>query len=502
MSLRRLAVGFVTATALAAPATATATGTGILDRPFGTDGVSVARNTPGWSDGLVDQVYDAVLTRSGRTIVLGEDSRLHALTPAGRLDRRWGRNGLLDPEMGDRNQREALSLVARSDGGVYVIGIDVRGGPAVARVDPRGHLVRSFGDDGTARSGTGDYAFPIQTRAPVGPAVLSATVGSQRLVVAAFSAETGSPVSWFGRDGRLEIAADLPGGPSVLRLARDGRFTLLTPMSGRNVPVGLDVRRFGGDGAVTREVLPFAAYRVIDDGSGFVALTDGPLVHLRDDGTPTGTSALPPAMTSVRAALRTPDGALLLAGTGRRANGENRLALARLTPSGKPDPAFWPGGVRLLSFPRARIGQRLGALVGPAGPGGLVTALGTSGDGYNDVREDLGPTYLAALRVRTRRPVVSVVTTSARVDRRGRARVTLRCRAGRSICPRPTLTVRHGGRRLSRRSAPRARPGTTRVSFLALGERGRRIALRRGSVEIEVAAGGDRVRTTVRLRRA
>ncbi|MTD45232.1 hypothetical protein GKE82_13260 [Conexibacter sp. W3-3-2] len=355
---------------------------------------------------------------------------------------------------------------------------------------------------------------PVATRAVDDQAVYAGAAAGSLLVVAAFSTVSGRPHRSFGQDGLLGVSTRLAASPfsalwpsgSQLTLARDGRFTLLGPavdtrITGERQPLRLV--RFTKAGTTTTATVPFRAASVLHDGAGFVAV-DGPrLLRLKDDGTPQPPAVTLPGVTSISAARRAADGSLLLAGLVQRSQPRrNRLFVARLTPAGALDRRFWSGGLRLLSFPRAQIGQRLGALLGPVGPGGLVTAVGTSGDGGNDIREDLGPTYLAALRLRTAAPTVGLRSTVARVDPRGRSTLVVRCRAATAAaCPTATIIVRHGGRRLGRAVAVAPPPRQDVRVPVALGPTGRRIAGRRGRVVVEVSAGGDAVRAEVTLRR-
>ena len=292
------------------------------------------------------------------------------------------------------NTDYAFDLVVQPDGRLVVAGwasdISDPADFALARYKPDGSLDPSFGGTGLVRAGFG--AFSIEEgfallREPNGKLVVGGWAASSPLdpgvdfVLMRFLS-TGQPDPSFGTGGKVKT--NLGADDWVLVLARQADGKLLA--GGRSGPIGshnFALVRFLPNGALDSTF--GTAGKVTTDFAG------------RDD--------------SIEALAILPDGRILAAGpsgTGPT-GGPFKVALARYTKQGKPDPTFGTAGKTLLSFGQSSAATALALL--PGGKflvGGGIAAAGSTGAANMDfavlrfaANGKLDPTFGTAGRVTT-----------------------------------------------------------------------------------------------------
>ena len=382
--------------ASATPVSASRPG-GTVDTHFGTHGV-LHLDLPG-----NDYPTAMTTTTTGRIAVLIESPEgawIAMLTQRGRLDRAFGRGGMLHLRLGEHTS--ALSVEPARGGGLLVAGWvfdSLPGGVAgegrlvIARYRRDGRLDRRFGRGGYATTQLGDL-----TPADYGP-VQFAVAPDGSLVVAAI---TGAVVGYFGGAATAVLLKFRSDG------SRDHRFGAggVVPLGNRDViPAigGMSIDRAGRIlvGEVNQYVLGLAASeltvrRFMPGGLPDAGFGVGGVVHVPVPGEWTSLSTIThDTAGNVLAYGDTAAGTLGVveqAARSERDRGWSPYA-ARLTPSGQLDPGFGAGGVSMLHTDGRR--QELGwtgDLIAPVGHAPLATAMleRSSSIAFSLIR--LGPT--------------------------------------------------------------------------------------------------------------
>lgn len=336
-----------------------------------------------------------VLLAAGSWAVVAQ-AQTEALAAAGSLDVSFGGGtGLVTTVFNAAspiNTDLAFDLVVQPDGKLVVAGwasdISDPADFALARYRPDGSLDPSFGGTGLVRAGFG--AFSIEEgfallREPNGKLVVGGWAASSPLdpgvdfVLMRFL-PSGQPDPSFGAGGKVKT--NLGADDWVLVLARQPDGKLLA--GGRSGPLGrhnFAVARFLPNGAL--DTTFGTAGKVTTDFAG------------RDD--------------SIEALAILADGRILAAGpsgTGPT-GGPFKMALARYTKQGKPDPTFGTGGKTLLSFGPSSAATALALL--PGGKflvgGGIAGAQSAANMDFAVLRFNangkLDPTFGTAGRVTT-----------------------------------------------------------------------------------------------------
>ena len=384
---RRALAALAAVLAVAAAATALAAAPGDPDPGFDVDG----RRTFGY--GGEDRATDLALLPDGRIVTAGwttvnGDVAVTRLTRRGAFDRRFGRGGTTDLDLGGDDRANAVAL--QRDGMVVVAGRTSRraGDMVVLRLRADGSPDPRFGRGGVRTLGTArsDAAYDVAVQ-PDGRIVVAGDGGQGADMVVARLRRDGSIDRGFGVRGRA--AVDLGGIEiaSAVALQRDGRIVVAGATSeGDDIAVarldrdGTPDRSFGRRGRTTIDAggsEEAAALALRPDGRIVVAGStsvgrDMLVARLRRDG------SLDPGFGrrglrrvgfggddfAFDMALR-PDGRIVVAGRGGAGQG---MAVARLRPGGALDPAFGGDGRATVDFAGGRdtalgLGLRGGRVV-------------------------------------------------------------------------------------------------------------------------------------------
>ncbi len=331
--------------------------------------------------------------------VASAHAQTRALAAAGTLDGSFGGGtGLVTTLFNPAspiNTDYAFDLVVQPDGKLVVAGwasdISDPADFALARYNPDGSLDPSFGGTGLVRAGFG--AFSIEEgfallREPNGKLVVGGWAASSPLdpgvdfVLMRFL-PNGLPDPAFGTGGKVKT--NLGADDWVLVLARQPDGKILA--GGRSGPLGrhnFALARFLPNGAL--DTTFGTAGKVTTDFAG------------RDD--------------SIEALTLLPDGRILAvgpSGTGPT-GGPFKMALARYTKQGKPDPTFGVAGKTLLSFGQSSAATAVALLAGGKFlVGGGIAMTGGGGGAANmdfavlrfTANGKLDPTFGTAGRVTT-----------------------------------------------------------------------------------------------------
>jgi uncharacterized delta-60 repeat protein len=357
------------AVALAAAAPTLVAAPGDPDPGFDVDG----RRAFGY--GGDDRATDVALLPDGRIVTAGwttvnGDIAVTRLTRRGAFDRRFGRGGTSDLDLGGDDRANALAV--QRDGRVVVAGRTSRGAGdmAVLRLRRDGTPDPRFGRGGVVTVGTArsDAAYDVAVQRD-GRIVLAGDGGAGADMAVVRLRRGGAVDRGFGVRGRA--AVDLGGIEiaNAVALQRDGRIVIAGATSqGDDIAVarlnrdGTPDRAFGRRGRVTIDA------GGADEASAVALRPDGRIVvagstsrghdmlvaRLRRDG------ALDRAFgrgglrrvgfggddLAFDLALR-PDGRIVVAGRGGPGA---TIAVARLRPGGGPDPAFGERGRATVDF--------------------------------------------------------------------------------------------------------------------------------------------------------
>ena len=333
---------------------------GRLDRGFGSRGIFKSALPKAAGPFIATDV--AQEKRTGRLLVAGGYGQgsllVLRLTPAGRLDRSFGRSGLARAPAGGIAQ----SLTLQRNGGILVGGSNANrnGRPmVVARFTRNGVLDRGFGSRGLAQV----LFWNADLAASAGVDRLATTPGGGIVGFGHLDyigsdghgsagvfqlTSSGRPAQGFGDGGHVEVAFTRPGGgfaqwfPCAMTLVSGGR--IMVTGDGSVGPGGalLSTR-------LTRQGAPDSSY----GGDGLVV-----------------TPGLPGFNDTTCGAASTPAGALTV-GVGS--------SLAQLQPDGAPNDRFARGGLIRIGRPRgvgvnavSSSGSRRVVLAGSAGNAAYV----------------------------------------------------------------------------------------------------------------------------------
>jgi hypothetical protein len=392
---------------------------------------------------------------------VGSEASVVRVDSRGLRDLHWGTRSRVTLFGGD-GYAGSVGAVAdpRRAGGVLVAAVVVPLGVAcilcdvvidIARLTPAGRIDGAWGDHGVTR-----VTVPDSRRLQNHTVTLAARPDGS---VTALLATTRPDAGHGGIHTQLR----------VLRVSRTGRPVPPTGTSNR-------LRELSrSSDALT--VVP-------DPGRGFFLLGRG-LTRIHADGRPDARfdDVRLPGLPGLRTARTTRDG-VVAAGAAYEPDGRLVARLVRLTSRGRPDPRFGPRGVLSVRFRGRDLGGIDGVTEDRVGRLFVVASL-VSNPESTVGREDVERVALGVARIRTRAPDLDLASTRVVVDRGGEASVRVRCRAGVSGgCGRATVAVERAGRRLGRTRTPALRAGRSRTVRLRLGAVGRRLAIRRASIDV------------------
>ncbi len=351
---------------------------GGLDPSFGQGGTVILSTSPRLT------VLDFALQRNDRIVFAGTTPKLHDHTPKyavgrlradGELDPSFGSGGitiipLLDPDRTPcavhvpriaRHEQTAWAISLTSDGGILVAGRGCGKEIVIVKLDHDGAIDPSFGVEGVVRT-------PVR-----GLAVVTDMTVTQDGEIVVVGVNTGE---------EAVVAEYRPSGVLDDRFAHDGvravdlsnDFTFVS-----SVAVQPDHEVFiAGTGYPTSGQPPWG---------GFVAMLRFPGGRL-DPSFGSGGVAFSPKAAGFGALTLEEDGSIVAAGSGYRYH--PGLAVARLTPSGAPDPTFGASGVRVVEGPNCCDANGFAVTVGPSGEI-IAAGYGSSSRGDGIEVAVLGP---------------------------------------------------------------------------------------------------------------
>jgi uncharacterized delta-60 repeat protein len=283
-----------------------------------------------------DAVTDLSVERHGGLVAAGHAHGAVAVarfSAAGRLDRSFGDDGThLFPSTDEWEIREGAALAA-APGGTLIVGPGSSGPPGIFRLGPGGNLDRGFGHEGQAGADVFGQAVAVGVE-PGGKILAGGLSAGYDRLVARFDGGGGLDRS-FSRSGKRVVSkAGEAGYEMPLAQGPGGIVGVLT---GLGAPAVLSVRG--------KPIVP----------------TDARLASARTE------TRLPGEIVDM--AFSGPDLLVL----GGRARG---LAVTRLLPDGRPDPAFGRDGLRTLKLGGRFLPGRLAVE-----PDGRILASGVSFEG-------------------------------------------------------------------------------------------------------------------------
>ncbi|HEX8119808.1 MAG TPA: hypothetical protein VF549_00950 [Solirubrobacteraceae bacterium] len=345
MTPRALLLLLVAGLASAPPAHARA---GDLDPSFGRSGVAIAAPRDGAE-------LAALTLSAGRVVATGTTRRgacsailIARWRPDGLPDRALDRDGMASPRTGPCSEAGLnggfaptawpKAVAAAPDGRIFVAGATVpadrtRDQGLVSAYTPRGAFDASFSGDGWVADGFEQGAAGDVVRLPDGRLVVGGSAyGLRNYVEVHRYLPDGTPDPSFSGDGALDWGGRYESFMGAIVVAADGSAV---------------VARGAGRPDVARSEL--AVDRLLPDGS-FDPSFD---VHID----------LPGLSAQPFAAVRTPDGALVVAVHGSAEGREPASFLFRLRADGSLDPSFGgdgriqvaPGAVELAVDPAGRL---------------------------------------------------------------------------------------------------------------------------------------------------
>lgn len=388
-----------------------------LDSAFGGDGkVTTVVNT-GRLDAVVLQP-DGKIVAAGRGAPTGSFAFALARYRAdGNLDSTFGTGGIVSTPFTPGRGAEAADLALQSDGKIVAVGFadDAGFDPdfAVARYNPNGTLDGSFGTGGIVTTDfgggtTGNHfaqSVVVQPDGKIlvaGHASLGATGTGHDFALARYKSD-GSLDSTFGTGGK--VTTNLVGSTDfgmAVALQADGRIVVGGRSAGTAQALlaryktdgGLD-STFGGDGIATTDPRIAAANGLVIQSNGNIVIAgfaglsgtgafDFALARLDPSGTPDpgfGTDGF--AFTDLSGGddlaedlVLQPDGKVVL--IGRRTSGASTdLAITRYLANGTLDTSFGTGGKVEVDFSAAGdLGQGIGVQAD-----GKVVGVGSASNG-------------------------------------------------------------------------------------------------------------------------
>lgn len=357
---------------------------GSLDGSYGDGGLAIV--DLGASD---DAIHGLVAAPDGTAYLVGEarkdDQSLRTfaiarLTSEGRLDPSWGTDGRVHTGFGDHLSGGAHAGTIDADGNLVVAGFSANPEAhhetfAVARLLPDGRLDPAFGRKGRVLTA-------VWPETGAGPADIARTVAIDtdgRIVVAG---ETGS----FFHD--LAVVRYLPDGSLDRGFGRKGIVTL--DLGGDDRANALAIAADGsilvvGSGWTDGPDEDMIAVRLTADGTLDASFGEGGIAQVEFRGG---------ADRAFGVTIRD-DGTIVMGGTGQLSGGcvnpceRYGLALARLTPDGRLDPAFGEEGRLFPDLLTSSGGYALTAL--PNGGMALVGHIGNEDLGLLQLTPDGDP---------------------------------------------------------------------------------------------------------------
>jgi uncharacterized delta-60 repeat protein len=397
---------------------------GSLDRGFGRGGIATL--------GAGTRLFGIAVQRDGKVVAVGEagagssaDLLLARLTGSGRLDRSFGRGGVVrGPRLTAGFDKNSIgrAVAIQPDGKLVVVGsaTDRTGafedGLLVERYSANGRLDRSFASGGVADLLAGSsfgegHAVAIQRDGKIvatGSATATGSGGTQpRVAVARLKPNGRVDPSFKGRGldvidlGAFSIAlgvAPQRNGKIVIAGSQAPRLQVTNALIARLTPSGALDRSFASGGSYAHQYARGAAFSSFDGvavrGNGSVvavgpathgnSAADTILVRFSPSGHPAGVTYRPSATNFTESSSSSVPGAhgvALAPGGGVFAAGEiatgaeTTLAVWAFTPGGRPAGGFGSRGVAITPLGSGEIGE--GAAVAAAPGGKLVVA----GDG-------------------------------------------------------------------------------------------------------------------------
>jgi uncharacterized delta-60 repeat protein len=345
---------------------------GALDTSFGSGGKKTV------NFGGTDAARVVLVQPNGRIVVAGGGAAggsfcVVRLRTNGTLDTTFGSGGKRVVDFGGDND-SAYGGALQADGRIVLSG-DSNFRVAVVRLKSNGSLDASFEGDGKKLFSWG----------PIGRAQAVVVAPNGKLLIGGFSGPEGGNIQvarlnanglldkTFGVDGKATV--DFGGDDFGLAMARQANGRIL--VAGRSTTAGAVVARlratgaldpdFDGDGRVTLAGSVTAnAILVQPDGNIVVAgctagLAKTTVTRLRPNGSldttfgTGGTTTIDFGSLAdiVGGAVLQPDGKIVVAGYSQDLED---VTLARLTPSGAPDPTFGAAGKATVDFGVATFG--------------------------------------------------------------------------------------------------------------------------------------------------
>ncbi|MFL5830794.1 MAG: delta-60 repeat domain-containing protein [Solirubrobacteraceae bacterium] len=311
---------------VATPAAHAAVAQGVLDSSFGSGGSAVVPVGYWAGAASVAVQSDGRILTAGEANVAGQNVIVATrMTSAGRLDRSFGRNGIVTVAInGGAGVDSGDALVLQPDGKIVIAGSGRDGtyGPltfAAVRLNTNGGLDQSFGQGGIANVPIGSYSIANAVALqPDGKIVLGGTaLEAHNEFAAARLNPDGTLDKRFGADG-ISTFPSRTGGAWALDIQSDGKPVLAGQADYANPQV--------------RGAQQFMAARLTRDGTPDPTFGNGGIVTI-----PVGATALGFGLA------HTSDGKLLLAGPAFTTTNVN--AVVKLTPSGAFDQSYGNGGI-------------------------------------------------------------------------------------------------------------------------------------------------------------
>jgi uncharacterized delta-60 repeat protein len=234
------------------PLLARFTAGGRLDRRFARNGVldRTDRGAERWLDGVVTGLAVLPKGRTALALVHAEENKTVAdiarITSSGRLDRRFGGDGLARPEIGGLSEGASPALVAAGPRDTVLAALATAGGPGVTRLRASGRRDTRFGRRGETRLRP-DAAVPnALVRDRRGRILVGGTDGNQAGLVARLRPGGGLDPG-FGRGGL--VRGHLGRVPRPNRTAFSAVTSLALQPNGRILAAGV----LGDEAAAQRE---------------------------------------------------------------------------------------------------------------------------------------------------------------------------------------------------------------------------------------------------------
>jgi uncharacterized delta-60 repeat protein len=292
---------------------------GGLDRAFATDGVHRLA-LPGARLNAVALADDGHLIAVGKAPGGGDDLLVLRLGEDGRPDPGFGPDGRGYAVFDFGHDEEAVGVVVRADGKLFLAGHTSEGGGQLllARVNPNGMLDASYYGTGMTRIrvGAGARASRVQAMRD-GRLVIVGAAGAPRNAVAVRLLADGEPDPSFGTNGIATVA--ISDGDDVVHgggLDRANRV-MLAIASGGATPATFVVR-------LTTEGRPDPEFGIEGRATWPIAMAHAPTAGL----------------------VWTPEGRILVAGAAT-ANGVAQQYVLRVNEAGNLDPTFGTNGLVL-----------------------------------------------------------------------------------------------------------------------------------------------------------